>query len=488
MTVSDSYPDTSSAIISQIVLEIYRVAVQVKQQAPEHLAEKYRHLQWESPQIKANFIRAFSSKFSQSFHQSTLKAKIEPFLRELFLPGFFDSQLFVQLNQAIDQLIGEAMPSASPIEPDPDPAPEPALSQPLPSPVSEPTIGIAILLLDVENLRLPPDAEKFLNTVCTYPIQIKIAIANWRAIGKLDLDMHQRGYQMIHVPAGANSADMKITAIGSSIFVHYPNVREVIICSSDGDLSHLCHTLSTHGLTVYSARKQSEALLVKNWMTGKLDSYSFQPPVVAPSLSETIACLKQLIQEEQNQTHQQWVKLSRLSTLFRQKSGLPISHVLGQHKLAGKVKDFLAEYPTDFVVHQPPGQTEWYVTAFQLEVEPEATQGVSAPSNSQSPDNFASPAQSDLDFLPAEVETKQQLERVLVTITTQLLSKSSDDRINLSALASEFSRQYVPITKAMKTLDIRGSFLAFASTIEVLKIQQEGQSHYVSIRSDKQVD
>jgi hypothetical protein len=495
MTVSDSYPDSSSAIISQIVLEIYRVAVQVKQQSPEHLAEKYRHLQWESPQIKANFTQALSSKFSQAFNRSTLKAKIEPFLRELFLPGFFDSITFGQLNQAIDCLL--TAPTSSPLLPielEPNPSPEPPLSQSMPSPVPESTVGIAILLLDVENLRLPPDAEKFLNTVCTYPIQIKIAIANWRVIGKLDLDMHQRGYQMIHVPAGANSADMKITAIGSSIFLHYPNVREVLICSSDGDLSHLCHTLSTHGLTVYSARKQNGALLVKNLMTGKLDSYSFKPPVVIPSLPETIAHLKHLIQEEQSQTHQQWVKLSRLSTLFQQKLGLRLSQVLTHHKLAGKVKEFLAEYPTDFAVHQLSGQADLYITAFQLEDDLDANQLDSLTQTSsksqeasqkKSQEKSSPQAESSSLSLPAEIQSKQQLKSVLLSMVSQLIDKASGDRINLSALASEFSKQYVPITKAMKTLGITGSFLTFVNTIEALEILQDGNNYYVSIEASK---
>lgn len=53
--------------------------------------------------------------------------------------------------------------------------------------------AIAILLLDAENLQLDVQTEKFLSGICHYPIQIKIAFANWRSLGKLDVDFHSRG-------------------------------------------------------------------------------------------------------------------------------------------------------------------------------------------------------------------------------------------------------------------------------------------------------
>jgi hypothetical protein len=67
--------------------------------------------------------------------------------------------------------------------------------------------GIGILLLDAENLRLDINSEKFLAELSHYPLQIKIAFANWRnhAVGKLDAELYERGYQLIHVPGGQNS-------------------------------------------------------------------------------------------------------------------------------------------------------------------------------------------------------------------------------------------------------------------------------------------
>lgn len=92
--------------------------------------------------------------------------------------------------------------------------------------------GIAILLLDAENLRLDINAEKFLSHICTYPLQVLIAFANWRnpSMGKQDAELYERGYQLFHVPGGKNSADAQMIAMGASIARHYPDVKEVFVC------------------------------------------------------------------------------------------------------------------------------------------------------------------------------------------------------------------------------------------------------------------
>ncbi|MEG5140874.1 MULTISPECIES: NYN domain-containing protein, partial [unclassified Microcoleus] len=70
---------------------------------------------------------------------------------------------------------------------------------------------IAILLLDAENLKFDINAEKFLASLCSYPLQVKIAFANWKnpSTGKLDTELYDRGYELIHAPGGANTADRK---------------------------------------------------------------------------------------------------------------------------------------------------------------------------------------------------------------------------------------------------------------------------------------
>jgi hypothetical protein len=54
--------------------------------------------------------------------------------------------------------------------------------------------GIAILLLDAENLKLKVNTEQFLAGLCGYPLQVKIAFANWKnpRIGKFDAELYDR--------------------------------------------------------------------------------------------------------------------------------------------------------------------------------------------------------------------------------------------------------------------------------------------------------
>jgi hypothetical protein len=150
-------------------------------------------------------------------------------------------------------------------------------------PIPSPKAAIAILLLDLENIRLDANEEKFLQTCCQHPLQIKIAFANWRSINKtLDAELNDRGYQMIHVPTGKNSADMKMTALGASLFVAYPGVKEVFVCSSDSDLAHLCNTLRLHGLTAYAVRRGSSSLQVINTTTKQ--AFRHVAPAAQPCL------------------------------------------------------------------------------------------------------------------------------------------------------------------------------------------------------------
>lgn len=125
---------------------------------------------------------------------------------------------------------------------------------------------ISILLLDAENLKLDLNTETFLARLCKYPLQVKIAFANWRnpTIGKQDAELYERGYQLVHVPGSKNSADAKMIALGSSVLRQYQTVKEVFVCSGDGMLNHLCNQLQAQGLTGYWVRRQNHILMVEN--------------------------------------------------------------------------------------------------------------------------------------------------------------------------------------------------------------------------------
>ncbi len=175
---------------------------------------------------------------------------------------------------------------------------ETRLSEAIPNEIAPATTAescrIAILLLDAENLKLKVNTEQFLASLCDYPLQVKIAFANWKnpSIGKLDTELYDRGYELIHVPGGANSADGKMIAFGAAILYRYRDVRQVLVCASDGLLNHLCNQLQNQGLTVFRVRRQNAVLSVENSLNGDTRYYSCEREMEIPSFEEWLIKLQ----------------------------------------------------------------------------------------------------------------------------------------------------------------------------------------------------
>ncbi|WP_211293182.1 NYN domain-containing protein [Brunnivagina elsteri] len=220
--------------------------------------------------------------------------------------------------------------------------------------------GITVLLLDAENLQLNPETEKFLTTICNSPIQIKVAFANWCRKGKLDAELHQRGYDLIHVPSGKDNADGKMIAFGSSICDRFPNAKEVLVCSSDNVMTNLCNHLQQNGLTVYRVIKQGCSLTVLENQSGKTWEHT-----VLPSIEQFINNIKDIIRDEESRTSNQWIKFSKLSKIFHSKYNIGVNQVVSSHLPGKTVKDvFISK--SEFALHQLPEDSETYVTLFKM--------------------------------------------------------------------------------------------------------------------------
>ncbi len=181
--------------------------------------------------------------------------------------------------------------------------------------------GISILLLDAENLKLDVNAEKFLASLCYYPLQVKIAFANWKkpTTGKLDAELYDRGYELIHVPGGANSADGKMIAFGAAILYRYPAVKQVFVCSSDGLLNHLCNQLQNQGLTVFRVRRQNAVLSVENLLTGDTNHYSCQREEEVPSFEELANQIGEFLKAEHKSIDERIARFSSVAELFQER-------------------------------------------------------------------------------------------------------------------------------------------------------------------------
>jgi len=181
--------------------------------------------------------------------------------------------------------------------------------------------GIAILLLDAENLKLNVNTEQFLASLCDYPLQVKVAFANWKnpSTGKLDAELYDRGYELIHVPGGSNSADGKMIAFGAAILYRYRDVKQVFVCSSDGLLNHLCNQLQNQGLTVFRVRRKNAVLSVKNCQTGDTNHYSCEREMEIPSFEELANQITELLKAEHKSIDERIARFSSVAELFKER-------------------------------------------------------------------------------------------------------------------------------------------------------------------------
>ncbi len=448
-------PSLMTIPIDSISRSICEAIVAIKASYPQWLKDKYSHYQWDSQDFSTQFIAQLNSKLGKIEDADALVMEIIKLLHIFLTPSFFVSPQFAQLLALIRQsthpllLNGEAKWHHGR------------------------NGAIAILLLDAENLQLDLAAEQFLASICTYPLQIKVAFANWRTMGKKDFEFNGRGYELIHVPSGKDSADVKMATVGSSIFVHYPTAKEVLVCSSDGVMTHLCTTLQTHGLTVYLVRKSKGKITVSNPQTGKIINYSGRETRDFPSLEEFILQLQAIILKEQKRTGNGWIKLTRISLLFQRQYHLTLSQVIAKHLPGKKVQDILTGYPHKLAVHQPTAKSGIYVTVFNHEKQKESGK--------------ADPEKKVIvvgNGLPPSIASKADLEQALTAITGDLIAKSKENYIPISDLASQFLKQYKkPITKKMRSLQLGSQLPKLLKSYSHLELKQIGTLYYVSLKN-----
>ncbi|MDB9511812.1 NYN domain-containing protein [Kamptonema animale CS-326] len=467
MQDSSSLPVTQkSVIISAISRHICETVVSIQQQHPELIAAKYRKTPWHRAESQSTLKEKLTAGFSQAADARSLLAIAKKYLQILLAPEFVNSPQFSRLFLEIHQLVSpttQVLPSNN----------SAFLNQNSSnSNGSQPSPGIAILLLDAENLQIDIETEKLLEGICIYPIQIKVAFANWRSMGKKDAEFHERGYQLIHVPPGKDSADLKMATVGASIFVHYPTAKEILVCSSDQALTHLRNTLQAHGLTVHQVRKQGDYITILNSKTGKTQKYSLVSSQEIPSLEEFISQLKELIKAEQERTENQWVKLSRISELYKENYNLALSQIATTHLPGTKVRDIFLDYPTEFAIHKTSDSSQTYLTLFDI-------------------DEIAKPA--SINNLPVkkdivipqslnEINSIEELEIAIVNIVETLTATSTINYVFVSNVGSEFHRKYAkPITQIIKEFNLGNKFPKFLQSCSSLKLKKTAKGWQVGL-------
>jgi hypothetical protein len=440
--------------IELVTEKIYAVILSNYRLNCSALQNQYRAYRWENEEFKAHIENWIVNVLNSSNEPELFIGNVIKVLNYFMTSSFFISPDFLSVMTEIRQITYPEIQSK-------------IQTNLLPHPEAHDSIdkGISILLLDAENLPLTGDIENFLAGVCTYPIQIKIAFANWRNMGKKDSEFHNRGYELIHVPAGKDSADVKMATVGSSIFIHYPNAKEVLVCSSDGVLTHLCNTLQTHGLNVYLVRKQGENIVVLNTKNSQTTTY------VAAGISETISPLdflnqlKEIISLEQIKSKQRWIKLSSLPNTYLQKYHLNINQVIDLVFPSKKFKDVLVDHPTEFVLHQMPDDPQVYVTIFNQQELPTQLE-----------------KENSVSSLEVEINSPENLRKILLKIVEQLTNKTPGKYIKVSDVGANFYTIYgQPITKVTKKMGLGSKLSKVLQSYKNLELRKVGIEYQVAI-------
>ncbi|WP_071187341.1 NYN domain-containing protein [Trichormus sp. NMC-1] len=441
----------NSALLTQIAAHVCQAIIAIQQQQPELLLEKYRKVQWQSNSNQSALSAKFTALLSQTQGWEELLHKLQLYLKAIVVTEAFHSPILLELITKIRQL----NPVTSAFNGSLHPTFVPSLQQ----------VGIAVLLLDAENLQINSNTEKFFTTICNCPIQVKIAFANWSNRGKLDVELHERGYDLIHVPAGRDNADGKMIAFGSSIHERYPNAKEVLVCSSDKVMTNLCNNLQQHGLIVYQVSQHGENINLFNSFTGETKTHCVKPLPEIPSL---LQILKVLINDEKESTGNQWVKVSKVFQLLNTKHKINMSQVIATHLPGKKPKDIFTRYPADFVIHKVDDSSDFYVTVFDKNL-------------IEVGDDEADNTLNNHNDIITSIDSQADLEKALHGILETLIKQSVNEYVDVSILGSKFNQEYgKAITKQLKELQISGSYIQFLQFCSGFQLRQKGAKWEIS--------
>lgn len=427
--------------LSLILLEIIK-------DNPDYLLDKYKDRNWQDKNFQEKLTQYFSQTFRGNVQQEEFLGKAVALFRLFLAPFTLNDEKFIDLS--IKTYFSK--------------------TNSLNKKLIQSTLEFSILLVDIENISLDVVAEDYIKKSCNYPLKHCLAFGNWKKLGQKDEELHERGYELFHVPQGKNNADHRMTNIGSFICLNYPGIKEIFVCSSDKDLDILCNFLSKKDITVYRVFKEINNLCIKNLKTEEASSF----PIISNSkllkLETFIEELKQIIYQEiiNNENNQQWFKISQISALFYKKHNLSLNQVVDYHFPGKKAKSIFSEYKSHFVIHNLPDTQEMFITLFDIK-------SITTPSSSHSKNI----SQSKSTY------SKESIEKILLTIVKEEMKKNNSNKVELSKVASRFATDYkISITNALKKAKLPKQYKSFIQSTERLEIIVKGNKQFIGLRSD----
>ncbi|MGB3311616.1 MAG: NYN domain-containing protein [Nodosilinea sp.] len=392
---------------------------------------------------------------------------VEHILDQLFIPAFKGSKPHQTILRRVQTLAASANQSDSHL-PQAHAEPPQALRN---TAEAANFAESALLLVDAENMSLPEALEDALQAIGQYPIRYRLAFGNWRKLGNRDQALYRRGYQMVHVPSGKNSADIKMSLDAFLISLRNPSIREVFICSTDSDLLHLGHALLSLGIIPYRVSGHGHDFRVVNIGTQKrqiIRGVADSTTVGVPSLVQMERSLKKLVLEEQQANPDQPITLGRLGTLFRDRNQISVSQTLQTYADYRNLKQFLEALSTFELLPLADGT--------QIEV------------RLTTPEDSLRAAAEDLAEPPFAAATGQpiadtkSLEQALIKLLWNLSSQQSSGSIPLSVLSLHFAHTHQEsLSQVLKRLGEPKGLPKFLAKCQALRTYKQGADWQVAL-------
>ncbi|MEM1170769.1 MAG: NYN domain-containing protein [Cyanobacteria bacterium P01_H01_bin.35] len=358
-----------------------------------------------------------------------------------------------------------------------------------------------MLLLDAENLKIDINAEKFLANISEYSLQVKIAFANWKnsSLSKYDAELFERGYQLIHVPEGKNSADAQMMSMGAAIGRQYSDAKAVFVCSSDWLLTHLCNSLQNQGLIVYRVRRQLDNVLsIENRNTLEVRNFCLKMAIEIPHLSQINSTKNDIFLtqniatkfvENSKNTHSNTVDLPQINSQadFEQELMKIISNIpVKKNQIFVKIKLVNQKFMVIF------GEDTERVLKY-LKINNNLIQFFKLSSrfrikkNSKSKEYQVAIAQNLQTLNSQIISSPEELEKALVSIIKVLAADAPCGYICISNIGTEFQKQYSnSITTILKQLKLSGKLIDFLKSSDAFNIKKVGDKYQVAITQNKQ--
>jgi hypothetical protein len=468
---------SNPALCEDISQLLHALLIKAQKQNPKLLTEPWQHcLTTASPAMQRARITALLQQQVDAPHSPVAIAHI---LKQFFIPAFHHSKTYSQALERLQELITAKISQS--------PAPEPIHN-------SEFT---GLLLVDAENINLPAGLENYLKALGHDPIHHRLAFGNWHKLGRRDQEFHQRGYQMVHVPSGKNSADIKMCLYAFLISRWNPSIREVFICSTDTDLLQLGYTLLELGVLPYRITRHRDDLTVINVAEQKtrvislsqidqkavpidltsdnsatetksvVESLANPETVTVPTLDQMQDWLQTLILQEQQANPGQPITISRLGKLFRDRNLISANQALKANSNYKTLKQFLSAHPAFDLSPLSGGQpVEVRLTASATE------QTLTVQDNSQNISRATT----------YPITNAHALEKALVKLLWSLSSGQSNNQISLSVVGTQFANVYhEPLSKVLKRIGEPKGVPKFLAKCNSLRTQKNGKDWWVTL-------